>query len=151
MTTEVKLMFALFLEPFLLWNCRRNSCVEGGGGEDGQKSNLLQFHAHQDSLASLPVAHYSGNARQKLMPNTGIMSQTQKQPETCEWCHLSKWSQSPSFTIKVAALSAEHSCYPSSKTSFQSRKNVMTEKDIYCLAFISIFPKQKATILGCSV
>lgn len=58
---------------------------------------------------------------------------------------------SPSFTIKAAALSAEHSCYPSSKTSFQSRKNVMTKKDIYCLAFISIFPKQKATILGCSV
>lgn len=57
----------------------------------------------------------------------------------------------PGFTIEAAVLSAEQSCYHTSKTSFRSRKNVMTEKDIHYLASYFHFLRQKATTLGCSV
>lgn len=145
MTTEVKLVFALLSEPFLLWNCRRNSCVEGGGNKNPICCNSMHMRiplqvclwlitVEMQGKNSCPILAYHHKLKSNLKLVNGV---------TCP-----SSPSLPGFTIKAAALSAEHSCYPSSKSSFQSRKNVMTKKDIDCLALYFHFPQTKSYNTG---
>lgn len=60
------------------------------------KKTKIQFVAIPCTLGfpcrSAGVPHYNRGTRQELMSDTEI-TWTQKQPEPCEWCHLSMWSQ----------------------------------------------------------